>query len=154
MTKTNWYVVYTRPRYELRVAQLLTRKHIKNYCPLHVVENAFFDAKKVVLEPLFHSYVFVCIQEHELNIVLNTPGVINYLYWLNKPATIADDEIGSLVQLLREHNSVIPKKCEIRLNSALKDEDYQCIVPEMPSESKQVRLVLPSLGYCLVVNTN
>ena len=152
MTKTNWYAIYTKPRYELKVAQLLTRKQIKNYCPLHFTEKSLFDAKKIILTPLFNSYLFVCIHEHELSMVLNIPGIINYLYWLNRPATIADNEIESLIQLLKEHNNVIPKKCEIRANPALQ-EDYQCIIPGMLSDSDQVKLVLPSLGYCLISKT-
>ena len=45
MTEKNWYVVYTRPRSELKVANLLARKHIINYCPLHFVENQLIDSK-------------------------------------------------------------------------------------------------------------
>jgi transcription antitermination factor NusG len=152
MTNTNWYVFYTRPGYELKVAQLLTRKHIKNYCPLHFTEKSLFDAK-IILTPLFNSYVFVCIPEHELSMILSIPGVINCLYWLNRPATIADNEIESLVQLLKEHNNVIPEKCEIRTNLALQGKDYQCFIPGMLSNSNQVKLMLPSLGYCLVTKT-
>jgi transcription antitermination factor NusG len=96
MTKANWYVAYTKPRCELKVTQLLTRKHIKNYCPLHFTEKSLFDAKTIILTPLFNSYVFVYIHEHELSMILNIPGVINCLYWLNRPATIAENEKVSI----------------------------------------------------------
>ncbi|MCW3094268.1 MAG: NusG antitermination factor, partial [Ferruginibacter sp.] len=42
----NWYALYTRPGTEKKVANLLSRKNIENYCPLKRQGNA---RKKVVL---------------------------------------------------------------------------------------------------------
>ena len=58
-----WYAVYTKPRWEKKVADLLTKKQIENYCPLNRVLRQWSDRKKVILEPLFTSYVFVRISE-------------------------------------------------------------------------------------------
>ncbi|RYZ19047.1 MAG: antitermination protein NusG, partial [Chitinophagaceae bacterium] len=35
--KALWYAIYTKPRWEKKVAELLTRKGIENYCPLNKV---------------------------------------------------------------------------------------------------------------------
>ena len=55
----NWYAVYTKPRWEKKVAGLLERKGIESYCPLNKVQRQWSDRKKIVMEPLFQSYVFV-----------------------------------------------------------------------------------------------
>ncbi|HMJ47328.1 MAG TPA: transcription termination/antitermination NusG family protein, partial [Ferruginibacter sp.] len=53
-----WYVVYTRPRWEKKVAATLDERGVENYCPLNRVNRQWSDRKKVVLEPLFKGYVF------------------------------------------------------------------------------------------------
>ena len=83
-----WYVVYTRPRWEKKVADQLGRKKIDYYCPLNRVHRQWADRKKIVLEPLFSAYVFVQIDETEQLQVRLTDGVINFVYWLGKPAVI------------------------------------------------------------------
>ena len=67
MHKANqWYAVYTRPRWEKKVASLLTKKKIENFCPLNKVVRQWADRKKTVYEPLFTSYVFVNTSETEM----------------------------------------------------------------------------------------
>ena len=35
-----WFVVHTKPRFEKRVTEILTRKKIENYCPINKVSEA------------------------------------------------------------------------------------------------------------------
>ena len=58
-----WYVIYTRPRWEKKVASLLQAKAIEHYCPLNRVMKQWSDRKKIVLEPLFKGYIFVKVKE-------------------------------------------------------------------------------------------
>ncbi|MEI9958604.1 MAG: transcription termination/antitermination NusG family protein [Ferruginibacter sp.] len=60
---TYWHAVYTKPRWEKKVAALLEARGIEYYCPLNKVVKQWSDRKKVVLEPLFKSYVFVHVEE-------------------------------------------------------------------------------------------
>ena len=60
---TFWYVVYTKPNWEKKVAELLEKKGIEQYCPLNKVQKQWHDRKKTVWEPLFKSYVFVRTDE-------------------------------------------------------------------------------------------
>ena len=110
MTQLNWYVVYTKPRCELKVSSLLARKNIRNYCPLHLVCNQLLESKKPVFEPLFSSLVFVYIQESELPAILQTPHIISFLYWLNKPGIVKEDEMNSLVNLTKEYRYLSTEK--------------------------------------------
>ena len=55
----HWFAVYTKPRWEKKVSGILDDNGIENYCPLNKVVKQWSDRKKVILEPLFKSYVFV-----------------------------------------------------------------------------------------------
>ncbi len=59
----SWFAFYTKPRWEKKVAGLLSARGIINYCPLNKVVRQWSDRKKVVLEPVFKSYVFVKIED-------------------------------------------------------------------------------------------
>ena len=58
-TAKKWLAVYTRPRWEKKVDQLLKEQGTESYCPLNKVKRKWSDRVKTVEEPLFKSYVFV-----------------------------------------------------------------------------------------------
>ena len=101
-----WYVVYTKPRWEKKVAALLTDKGIENYCPLNRVNKNWSDRKKIVLEPLFKGYVFVCTEEELFFKIKQTEGVLNFVYWLRKPAVVKEKEINTIKKFLQEFDDV------------------------------------------------
>jgi transcription antitermination factor NusG len=152
MTSFHWYIVYTKPRCELKVANLLTRKQIKNYCPLHPVENQLLDSKKLIFEPLFRSYVFVYITRQYLPVVLDIPGVINYLYWLDKPATINENEVNSLVKLLKDNKNCKVEKCVIPKNNRPGHERFEYLNMETQTRENHLEVSLPSLGFCVIAS--
>lgn len=104
--KKIWYAVYTRPRWEKKVAALLLEAGIENYCPINKVTRQWSDRKKVVLEPVFKGYVFVKVEEARKWEVKEISGVLNYVYWLGKPAQIRDEEIDLIRKFLNEFNDV------------------------------------------------
>ena len=101
-----WYAVYTKPRWEKKVADLLARKGVEHYCPLNRVVRQWADRKKTVEEPLFKSYVFIRSTVAELLKVKQTDGVVNLVYWLGKPAVIRDEEIDTIKRFLADHENV------------------------------------------------
>lgn len=102
-----WYALYTKPRWEKKVDAGLIRKGIESWCPLQKVERQWSDRKKVIEDPLFKSYVFVHINEEERLPVLQTDGVLNFVYYLNKPAIIRDEEIALIKSYLLEEEGKI-----------------------------------------------
>ena len=74
-----WYAVYTKPRWEKKVAERLAEKGIDNYLPMIKTLKQWSDRKKWVQEPLFKSYIFVNISEEEYLPSLQTPGVVRYV---------------------------------------------------------------------------
>ncbi|MEQ7799377.1 UpxY family transcription antiterminator [Pedobacter sp. ASV1-7] len=95
-----WLVVYTRPRWEKKVDKLLKSMDIKSYCPLKKSTNQWSDRKKIVEVPLFSGYVFVWINEREEYKVKQTLGVLNFIYYMAKPAVIRDSVIEKIEQFL------------------------------------------------------
>jgi transcriptional antiterminator RfaH len=89
----SWYVVYTKPKWEKKVAEKLNQINIECYCPIVTQIKQWSDRKKKVEVPLFNSYVFVRLQETDRNMVFQIPGAIRYLFWLGKPAIVRDEEI-------------------------------------------------------------
>ena len=78
--KLYWFAVYTKPRWEKKVARLLDEQGIENYCPLNKVVKQWSDRKKVVLEPLFKSYVFVRVAEEQKWELKKINGILNFIF--------------------------------------------------------------------------
>jgi len=155
-----WYAVYTRPRWEKKVADLLVRKHIENYCPLNKIVRQWADRKKIVLEPLFTSYVFVHVTPQEHLAIKQTDGILNLVYWLGQPAVIRDEEIDAVKQFLDEYYNIQLEKIDVNMNDRVRISSGPLMAQEgdvIEVRSKTVKVNLPSLGYALtaeVAKTN
>lgn len=90
----NWYVVYTKPKWEKKVSEQLKKIGIECYCPLITQVRQWSDRKKKVEVPLFNSYVFVQLEDSDRNLVFQSAGVVRYLFWLGKPAIVKNEEIS------------------------------------------------------------
>jgi transcription antitermination factor NusG len=153
ITKKQWYALYTRPRWEKKVADLLEKKKVEVYCPLNKVHRQWADRRKVVLEPLFSSYVFVYISEREHISIKETDGVINFVYWLNKPAIIRNEEIDTIKKFLSEYDHVSLEKTEVNLNDKVRIINGPLMMWEgnvVEIRTNTVKITLPSLGQTLV----
>ena len=95
-----WFVVYTRPQQELKVAQQLTAMGITNYCPTVTLIKHYSDRKKKVTKPLLSSYVMVELEQNERNKVFTCSGIVRYLFFLGKPAVIPASHINLMQNYL------------------------------------------------------
>ena len=112
-TEKHWYAIYTRPRWEKKVNDLLEKKGIQSYCPLNRVRRKWTDRTKIIYQPLIPSYVFVCVSDAEKTKVRMTEGVVNYVYWLGKPAVIRDQEIELIKRFLGDYENVEARQVEL-----------------------------------------
>ena len=103
-----WNVLYTKTRNEKKVFERLTNIGVDAYCPCQRTLKQWSDRKKWVDEPVFKSYIFVKVPESESQKlqILNTPGVVRFLYWLGQPAQVRQGEIDGIRSFLGEHQSV------------------------------------------------
>lgn len=147
-----WYAVYTRPRCEKKVAESLSRNQIENYCPINKVVRQWSDRKKIVHEPLFTSYVFVNVSDSEHLALKKTNGVVNMVYWLGKPAVIADHEIDTIKRFLSEYSNVKLEKTSVNINDMVRVLNGPLMEQEgyvFSVKSRTVKIVLPSMGYLM-----
>lgn len=152
-----WFVIYTKPRWEKKVHGLLSDQGIESYCPLNRVKKKWSDRMKWVDEPLFKSYVFVRVRAVDQTQVRMVPGVINYIYWLGKPAVVKDKEIEAIRRFLNEYTEVKVEPIE------LKPEDRVIIRTGLLMDReatiqrimhKTAEVLIESLGYKLVAHVD
>ena len=106
VNERKWLVIYTRPRWEKKVDQLLNEQGIESYCPVRKVESQWADRKKIVEFPVFCSYVFVKVNLKEELAVRQTMGVLNFIYYLGKPAVIRQSEIENIKYFLQKNTDL------------------------------------------------
>jgi transcription antitermination factor NusG len=147
-----WYAVYTKPRWEKKVHRLLEEKGVECYCPLNKVHRKWSDRIKIVEEPLFKSYVFVRVNEEEKTPVRMVNGVVNFVYWLGKPAVIKDKEIQTIRKFMNDYEDVEVRQVNIQ-------PDTQVVVKQgvlMGKRGtvkrvlrKKVEVLIESIGFTL-----
>ena len=140
-----WHAVYTKPRWEKKVAALLEAKGIEYYCPLNKVVKQWSDRKKTVLEPLFKSYVFVQVPEAKKWELLDINGILNYVSWLGKPAKIKESEIATIRKFLKEFKTVEVVDGPLEINAKVKVKqgalmNYQGILLQISGNRASVKI--------------
>lgn len=148
-----WLAVYTKPRWEKKVHRLLTEKGIHTYCPLNKVYRQWSDRIKKVEEPLFKSYLFVQVTAEEQTRVRMTEGVLNFVYWLGKPAVVKEAEIEAIRLFLDEYEDVeaspigqLAPGAEVLVSAGIMM-GATGIVAKM--DNKWAEVVIESIGYKL-----
>jgi len=152
-SEKQWHAVYTRPRCEKKVSQVLSKKNIETYCAVNRSVHQWADRKKTILQPMFSSYVFVHIYESEQLLVKQTEGVLNFVYWLGKPAVIRDEEIDAIRYFLLEHENVKLEKIAVSTSEKINIVEEPLIYKEgtdLELNIQSVKLSLPSLGCAMI----
>ena len=156
MSDKKWFVIYTKPRWEKKVDATLLKKGIESWCPLNKIQKQWTDRKKIIEEPIFKSYVFVRINEQERLDVLMTPGVLNFIYYLKKPAIIRDEDIDVIKRylMLDDTKIEIVSATGFKENTKVKVSHGVFIEAEgtvLRSGKKRVYVQIESLGQIMVV---
>ena len=147
-----WHAVYTRPNFEKKVAFQLSKKKIIHYCPVNTVQRELNEKYQSVSEPLFSSVVFVYVNAIEQIQVSQTSGVINFMYWLNRPAVIPEQEIDEIRKILSGFSEIQLRRTKVNLHEeVLVSSDTLQVrsgnVIEVSPD--RVQVTLPSLGYVM-----
>jgi transcription antitermination factor NusG len=149
-----WLVIYTKSHCEKKVAALLSKKKIENYCPLNRTTSIKGFKKKILFEPLFPSFVFVRISDAEMGTVRQISSVINFIYWLGTPAVVKDAEIENVKLFTDQYSNISLEKINVNNNGIVRfiSEPHIDINANsiMVSVKSNFKLLLPSLGYLMV----
>lgn len=148
MTK-KWYVLCTKPQQELKVVAALLKKGIDSYCPLtrRMLVNSGFR-KKIVWNPVFPSFVFVHITEDAFTTVCKTNEVVSMMYWMGKPAVVADADIYTIENFVSRYPNVTIEKTAI-----VKGADAANNLPAAEQvQDENIRKVIPTIGFVLIAS--
>ena len=113
-----WFVIYTKPRTELKVSQRLSVLGIENYTPTRKEVRQWSDRKKKILVPLLPSMLLVSIHEKEVNKVFEVAGVVRYLFEKGKRAEVSNKEVLAMKYYL--NNSYHSNKEELAVGETVK----------------------------------
>jgi transcription antitermination factor NusG len=111
----NWYIIYTKPNAEKKVASALTRKKIEIFFPL----NSITQHRKAKLQkvPLFKSYLFARLSETEKAFVLSLNNVINFVYWKQQPIAVEENDIVMIKEFVFNYNDIVVQKIDVSTNN-------------------------------------
>lgn len=88
-----WFAIYVKSRYEKKVRERLDDIGIESFLPLITRVKQWSDRRKKVEEPLFRSYLFVCISNSDYYNVLNVNGVVKFICFEKKPVVVPENQI-------------------------------------------------------------
>jgi transcriptional antiterminator RfaH len=114
MTEKKWYALYTKPRWEKKVSQLLNERRIENYLPLQKMLKQWSDRKKWIQEPLFRSYIFVHISPEEYLPSLQTPGVVRFITFEKKAVVIPPVQIEAIKTYVQTGEELIQETPDVK----------------------------------------
>ena len=143
-----WFVLYTKPNFEIKVAEGINSLGINAYCPTYTQIKQYSDRKKKVQKPLLPSYVLVQSLDKDRPKVFDIRGAVRYLFWLSKPAEVREEEIELLKSNLKgDYDDVLISKLS-------KGKEYTIPFGTFKGQSGRVsdisknklKLELPSLG--------
>jgi transcriptional antiterminator RfaH len=95
--KTGWFVIYTKPRHEKKIAERLDSIKICNFLPTIKRLRTWSDRKKYVDAPLFPSYVFVRLEDIQSYFTsLEIDGVLHYVRIGKQISAVSETVINNL----------------------------------------------------------
>ncbi len=151
-----WKAIYTKPRHEKKVSERLTQKGIEVYCPLQTTVKQWSDRKKKVKEPIFKSYVFVNCDEQEQLAVLQTAGVVQFVYYLKRVAIIRNEEIDQIKRFIEGYENIVLEnidKWKIGDEVRIDEGGMKGLLGEIIDiREKKARLLLNEMGIGLVAD--
>ncbi|MET4083642.1 transcriptional antiterminator RfaH [Pedobacter sp. UYP30] len=153
-----WYPVYTRSRAEKKANQELLDKGITTYLPLKKTIKQWSDRKKIVEEPLIKSYLFVYISTKEFAEVLMINGIVRFLYFSGKVASMPERQIEDLKLLLATDSELEVLEFDIQPGEKVivKAGPFKGMMAETVSIRSKQRLILrlENMGVAININTS
>lgn len=149
----NWYALKTTPRWEKKIASLLSAKGHEVYCPLNKTIRQWSDRKKLVEEPLFKTFLFAKIEDGCKYELLGTKGVIGFVNYLGKPGIVREEEIITIKKFLSEFENIQTEFIQPAINSEVRINqgvlmNFKGLVVEV--SGKLARVKLEGLGFALI----
>lgn len=143
----SWYALFTKPRCEEQVGEILSEKGIETYVPTIQVRRRGRD----VVRPFFPRYMFIRVDFDEIGLseVKWTPGLTDIVGFGGGPTRVPEEIIEELQERLEEINSrgtFSPFKPgdRVRIRSGPL-RDFEAVFDAHLSSSERVRILVKVL---------
>lgn len=148
--KKYWYILYTRPGSEKKIAASLTKKKIEYFLPLSYRQKNRFSSRPGK-EPLFPGYIFVLVNSSELVETQIAVGSLSVVYWKNNPAVVPFRDIERIKEFTELHEQIklVPTKVFPEIEPV---ETPPLIVDETTIATKKriKKINISSIGFMLM----
>ena len=148
LNNKKWFVLYTKPKHELKVKENLSSIDIESFCPTVVSDRIWSDRIKKVREVIIKSIVFVKCSDNERNNVFDIPSTVRYLFHCNKPAVVLENEIEHLKRL-EENNYIVNKHLSIGDIIFLDKINHEGVVEKKTNTKTWVNLKKINVRICI-----
>jgi transcription antitermination factor NusG len=91
-----WYVLYVKSRQELKINARLQKAGFHTCCPVRTERRQWSDRIKKLKVPLLPSMILVHLENSERASVFDVPGVLRFLFWMQAPAVVRNEEVEIL----------------------------------------------------------
>ncbi|RBL91046.1 transcription termination/antitermination protein NusG [Chitinophaga flava] len=103
---SGWYVIYTRPRYERKVATVLDFKSILSFLPMNYSLRIWGGKKRYVEMPMFPSYLFVFLDDiSKYYEVMKAEGFLYYVKFGKQIARVSEVIVNNIRLITGERTS-------------------------------------------------
>ncbi|GAB3654824.1 UpxY family transcription antiterminator [Echinicola sediminis] len=157
-TEINWFVMYTAPRAEKRVAKRLEENRIEVYLPIIEEIRQWSDRKKKIQRPLFNGYLFVRIERNRLWEALQIQGAVKFVNFSGNHAVVRDEEIEAIKRIVSTGVAVEVEDTEIQegeqvkiLGGPLQGFEGECI---QKGNQDYFIIRVPSIHQTVMVNVS
>lgn len=100
-----WHVLYVKSRWEKKVYESLNNISLESFLPQVKTIRQWSDRKKMILKPLFPSYVFVNINSSsDFHKALSVDGACAYIRFGREYALVTQKEINQIKFLVGDEN--------------------------------------------------
>lgn len=151
--EAEWKILLTKSNAEKKVCHLLSKKNVECYYPTYRIHTRWSDRVVMDVKPLFERYVFVKTAALADLAIVQTDGILSFLYWHNQVAIISDNEVDVIKKFTTGYSNIFLEKMIVR-NHVSTSEQVLITTGEAVGEAGEKKfyqkLSLPSLGYTLL----
>lgn len=144
----SWYALFTKPRREQQVGEILSEKDIETYVPIIQVRRR----GRTVERPFFPRYMFIRVDFDEVGLseVKWTPGLTRIISFGGAPTPVPEAIIETLKERLEDIKSggtysPFKKGDKVRIKSGPL-QDFDAVFDEHLSSADRVRILVNMLG--------
>jgi transcription antitermination factor NusG len=116
-----WYLLYTRPNYELKVKNQLEEINISSFCPSYKQQKKWSDRIKIINSPLFPSYIFIYLNNvQDYYNSLKIKGSVCFVKLGQQICRVADNVLTNLKTICAKQDNIYITSQQFKMGQMVK----------------------------------